>query len=130
MFVVHAHNKGEEISMSVEPVARIPPSDDLRRFAQTIQQRYGQLLEKWRSEVRRLPAARNMDAPTLNDHIPSLLDHLAAALIAGETESVLDLQVEHGPQIHGTQRLHAGFDVVEVVAEYNILREILHRVAE
>ena len=116
--------------MSVGQVARIPPSDDLRRFAQTIQQRRGQLLEKWRSEVQRLPTARNMDAPTLNDHIPSLLDHLAAALIAGESESVLDLQVEHGPQIHGTQRLRAGFDVVEVVAEYNILREILHSVAE
>src|SRR5262245_55458835 len=116
--------------MSVGQVARIPPSDDLRRFAQTIQQQQEQLLEKWRSEVRRLPTARNMDAPTLNDHIPSLLDHLAAALMAGESESVLDLQLEHGPQIHGTQRLRAGFDVVEVVAEYNILREILDRVAE
>lgn len=107
-------------------IERIPPSDDLKRFAETIQQRRRELLEKWRNEVCRLPAARNMDAPTLNDHLPLLLDQLAAALVAGETESVLDLQLEHSPQIHGTQRLRDGFDIVEVVAEYNILREILH----
>jgi two-component system, OmpR family, phosphate regulon sensor histidine kinase PhoR len=111
-------------------VERIPPSDDLKRLAETIQQRRGELLEKWRSEVCRLPAARNLDAPTLNDHLPLLLDQLVAALVARETESVLDLQLEHSPQIHGTQRLRDGFDIVEVVAEYNILREILHGAAE
>ena len=109
---------------------KIAPSDDLKRFDEIIRQRRGRLLEKWRNEVRRLPTARNMDAPTLNDHIPSLLDQLASALITRDTESVLDLQLEHSPQIHGTQRLRAGFDIVEVVAEYNILREILHSVAE
>lgn len=111
-------------------VARIPPSDDLKRFAETIQQRRGELLEKWRSEVCRLPTAQNMDAPTLNDHLPLLLNQLAAALVAGETESVLDLHLEGSPQIHGTQRLRDGFDIVEVVAEYNILREILHGAVE
>jgi two-component system, OmpR family, phosphate regulon sensor histidine kinase PhoR len=115
--------------MSTGQVSRIPPSDDLKRFAEIIHQRRERLLEKWRSEVRRLPTAQNMDAPTLNDHIPSVLDQLASALIAGETESVLDLQLEDSPQIHGTQRLRAGFDIVEVVAEYNILREILQGVA-
>jgi two-component system phosphate regulon sensor histidine kinase PhoR len=109
---------------------RISPPDDLKRFNEIIHQRRGRLLEEWRGEVRRLPTARNMDAPTLNDHIPSLLDELASALIAGHTESVLDLQLERSPQIHGTQRLRAGFDIVEVVAEYNILREILYGVAE
>jgi signal transduction histidine kinase len=49
--------------------------------------------------------------------------------MAGHTESVLDLELEDSPQIHGSQRLRAGFDIVEVVAEYNILREILHGLA-
>ena len=34
------------------------------------------------------------------------------------------------PKIHGGQRLRAGFDIVEVVAEYNILRELLSSLAE
>jgi signal transduction histidine kinase len=110
--------------------ARIPPSDDLKWFAETIRQRRGQLLERWRGEVRRLPAARNLDVPTLNDHIPPLLDGLITALLAGRAESVLDLELEHSPRIHGTERFRAGFDIVEVVAEYNILREILHGAAE
>jgi len=116
--------------MGVVQVDQVPPSDDVKRFAELIHQRRGRLLEKWRSEVRRLPAARNMDTPTLNDHIPPLLDQLVSALMAGHTESVLDLQLEQSPQIHGSQRFRAGFDIVEVVAEYNILREILHGVAE
>jgi two-component system phosphate regulon sensor histidine kinase PhoR len=56
----------------------------------------------------------------------ALLEHLAAALKEGETQSVLDLQLERSPEIHGMQRLRAGFDIVEVVAEYSILRELLH----
>jgi len=35
-----------------------------------------------------------------------------------------------GPKIHGAQRLRDGFDIVEVVAEYNILKETLHSIAD
>jgi two-component system phosphate regulon sensor histidine kinase PhoR len=103
---------------------------DLKHFAEVIHHDRDKLLGKWRREIRRLPTARKMDVPTLNDHIPALLDELGSALLAGGTESVLDLELENSPKIHGTQRLHAGFDIVEVVAEYNILREILHGGAE
>jgi two-component system, OmpR family, phosphate regulon sensor histidine kinase PhoR len=116
--------------MADRQAATIPPLDDLNRFAAAIHDRREWLLQEWRGQVRRLPTARNMDEPTLNDHIPPLLDQLASALVAGRTESVLDLELEHSPQIHGSQRLRAGFDIVEVVAEYNILREILHSLAE
>src|SRR5207237_5635271 len=51
-------------------------------------------------------------------------------LTAGGTESVLDLQLHDSPKIHGGLRLRAGFDIVEVVAEYNILRELLSNIAE
>jgi hypothetical protein len=80
--------------------------------------------------VRHLPAARDLDVPTLNDHIPELLDELIAALKAGHTESVLDIELADGPKIHGAQRLRDGFDIVEVVAEYNILKETLLSIAE
>lgn len=42
----------------------------------------------------------------------------------------MDLHLEHSPEIHGSQRLRAGFDIVEVVAEYNILREVLYGLAQ
>jgi signal transduction histidine kinase len=50
--------------------------------------------------------------------------------MAGGAESVLDLQLHDSPKIHGGLRLRAGFDIVEVVAEYNILRELLSNLAE
>ena len=81
-------------------------------------------------EVRRLPAAHDLDVPTLNDHIPELLGELTEALKAGHTESVLDIELAETPKIHGAQRLRDGFDIVEVVAEYNILKETLLSIAE
>jgi signal transduction histidine kinase len=109
---------------------KVPYEDELKRFARAIHDNREELLNQWRIEVRRLLTALKLDVPTLNDHIPPLLEQLASALATGEKESVLDLQLEHSPEIHGSQRLRAGFDIVEVVAEYNILREVLHGLAQ
>jgi two-component system phosphate regulon sensor histidine kinase PhoR len=106
------------------------PHDNLRRLAELIQRDCDRLLQNWRIEIRRLPAARDLDVPTLNDHIPELLTELAQALYAGHTESVLDVELDKSPKIHGIQRLRDGFDIGEVVAEYNILRETLHSLAD
>src|SRR5207244_8597176 len=95
-----------------------------------VQEHRDELLREWRQKVRRLPAAQNLDNPTLNDHIPHLFDELTVALSSGDAESVLDLQLHDSPKIHGGLRLRAGFDIVEVVAEYNILRELLSGLAE
>jgi len=88
------------------------------------------LMHDWREEVRRLPAAQKLDAPTLNDMMPRVLDELARALRAGYTESVTDIYLKEGPRLHGLERLHAGFDIVEVVSEYSILHELVQRLAE
>src|SRR5262245_54845892 len=113
--------------------ATVPPrgnNDNLQKLAELIERNTARLLQIWRTEVRRLPAARNLDVPTLNNHIPELLSELTAALKAGRTESVLDIELAETPRTHGFQRLRDGFDIVEVVAEYNILKETLHSVAE
>src|SRR5438477_5252937 len=110
---------------------RKPLADSrLQKFARIIQRHRTELLSEWRKKVGLLPAARNLDTPTLDDHIPHLFDELTLALTAGHTDSVLDLQLHDSPKIHGGLRLRAGFDIVEVVAEYNILRELLSNVAE
>jgi len=110
---------------------RVPVEEqELQAFANAIQANLDSLLTDWRLQVRRLPAAQNLDVPTLNDHIPALVDQLVQALRNGQTESVIDTHLHNSPKIHGHMRLRAGFDIVEVVTEYNILRELLHALAE
>jgi signal transduction histidine kinase len=88
------------------------------------------VLQQWQDEVRRLPSAQHLDQPTLIDHIPDLLDELASALERRADESISDVVLEGSPPAHGRQRLADGFDIEEVVAEYNILRGCLHDLAE
>jgi len=52
----------------------------LDQLAALVKQERQALLSRWRQQVRHLPSARQLDVPTLNDHIPGLLDELAAAL--------------------------------------------------
>ena len=89
-----------------------------------------ELLARWREQVRQLPAAQNLDTPTLNDHIPSLIEELAYALRTRSEEAAEEILVEGSPPIHGRQRLQVGFDIEEVVGEYNSLRRCIHEIAE
>jgi two-component system phosphate regulon sensor histidine kinase PhoR len=106
------------------------PADELRKLALLIRQDPAGLLAKWRLSVRQLPSARHLDVPTLNDHLPSLLEELAVALETHASESIADAGPEGSPPEHGFQRVQDGFDIVEVVAEYNILRGCVHDLAQ
>ena len=104
------------------------PKSNLLKLAELISNERAQLLSKWRVEVRRLPGAADLDTPTINDEIPTLLDGLAECLrkAAEEPPEKTDtISAEHG-----LLRFQAGFDITEVVAEYNILRECLQTQAE
>src|SRR5690242_19847317 len=101
--------------------------DDL---AQLIDTHREALLATWRAQIRELPSAKNLDAPTLNDHIPDLLAELATALRAGSGETIAHALLDDSPPAHGLQRVKDSFDIEEVVAEYNILRGCIHDLAE
>ncbi len=89
------------------------------------------MLLQWRQQVKQLPSAQNLDIPALNDHIPDLLDELAAALQSKSGETIPEALIEGtSPPAHGLQRLQEAFDLEEVVAEYNILRGCIHDLAE
>jgi two-component system phosphate regulon sensor histidine kinase PhoR len=103
---------------------------DLNELAMLIRRDRDRLLSQWRQQVRELPSARHLDAPTLNDHIPGLLDELADALAARRDETIAEALREGTPRAHGMQRLQDGFNIAEVVAEYNILRGCVHDLAE
>ena len=104
----------------------MPTSQKLREFADLIHQEREAVLTNWRSEVCKLPSAEHLDEPTLNDHVPNLLEEISSALRAGSDETISEALIEESPPAHGLQRLKDGFDIEEVVAEYNILRGSIH----
>ena len=102
---------------------------DLNQLAALIARSRDALLARWRNQVRELPSAKHLDTPTLNDHIPDLLTELAEALKKNSNQTIPEALVEESAQTHGKQRLADGFDIEEVVAEYNILRGCIHDLA-
>lgn len=103
---------------------------NLDKMAALIVRERDALLARWRAQVRQLPSARHLDTPTLNDHVPALLDELASAFRLVSDETIPQAMLEGTPPAHGIQRHEDGFDIVEVVAEYNILRGCIEDLAE
>ena len=101
-------------------------NQNLVRLFALIKDQRADLLARWRQQVRQLPGAAHLDAPTINDQVPELLDSLADSLKpTNEPRETTAISTEHG-----LLRWQAGFDVTEVVAEYNILRQFLQYAAE
>jgi two-component system phosphate regulon sensor histidine kinase PhoR len=112
------------------PIRGTEAIDILPELARLIERAREPLLAQWRAQVRELPAARGLDTPTLNDHIPDLLGELATAFRSGSIETIAEGLAEGSPPAHGLQRVKDGYDIEEVVAEYNILRGCVHDLAE
>lgn len=102
----------------------------LDQLAQLIEKERDSLLAEWRGKVRELPAAQSLDVPTLNDHIPNLLQELAVALRSGSEITIAQALKEGSSPSHGLQRVQDSYDIDEVVAEYNILRGCIHDLAD
>jgi two-component system, OmpR family, phosphate regulon sensor histidine kinase PhoR len=117
----HTHSQWKTTRYMTQP--------DLYKLAVLVEQERDGLLARWRKQVRELPSAKHLDAPTLNDHIPNLLSELAEALRKNSNQTIPEALVEESAQTHGKQRLSDGYDIEEVVAEYNILRGCIHDLA-
>ncbi len=115
---------------AVEDLAKRMKIENLNNLAALISRERDALLSRWREQVRQLPSAKHLDTPALNDHVPVLLDELAIAFLLVSDETIPEALLEGSPPIHGRQRHHDGFDIVEIVAEYNILRGCIHDLAE
>ena len=102
---------------------------NLRQLATALLDEREMVLLRWREQVRSLPSARQLDSPTLIDHIPGWISELAAALLT-ISEMPEDSGTASSPLAHGQQRFEDGFDIEEVVSEYNILRDCVHELAE
>lgn len=93
------------------------------RLAETIRGRRDEIVRVWEAAVRRLPGAADLDHPTLVDHIPEIVDRIAAGI---ETDRPQPLG--RSAQDHAYARLAEGFDLEEVVAELRVLRVCIHEV--
>ncbi|HEX8434119.1 ATP-binding protein [Archangium sp.] len=88
-----------------------------------------QLLEDWERAVRRQPYARELSHPRLLDHLPDLLERIAAVVETSHSGGARTL--EDVPEVHALERLDSGFDLDEVAEEYALLRTcILQRYGE
>jgi signal transduction histidine kinase len=105
-------------------------TQNLERLAALIKRERDALLSQWREQVRQLPSAKRLDTPALNNHVPALLDELANAFRSLCDQTIPEALLDGSPPIHGMQRQQCGFDIVEVVAEYNIFRGCIYDLAE
>ena len=92
----------------------VSPPHRLSEFLLTRQQ---EILARWEAAVRALPSAREIDQLTLIDHIPALLDHIAALAVHGGPAPRGD------GATHSMHRLEEGFDLIEAVSEIGMLRD-------
>ncbi|HET9215785.1 MAG TPA: RsbRD N-terminal domain-containing protein, partial [Terriglobia bacterium] len=93
-------------------------------FVNELLNKQNTLLGEWRTRVRTLESARRLDIPTLNDHIPGLFESIAQALRLSGIDG--DAALRANSTAHGMQRQWVGYDIVEVIAEYNVMRSVLH----
>ena len=103
---------------------------NLERLAALIKHEQEALLSQWRQQVRQLPSAKHLDTSTLNNHLPLLLEELVTELLVVPHHTLRQALLKGSPPAHGRQRHQDGFDIVEVVAEYNILRGCIQDLAE
>jgi signal transduction histidine kinase len=99
-------------------------------LAALIREQRDVLLSTWRQQVKDLASAQKLDTPTLNDHIPQLLDELVDALNSSAGRRIPEALAKGSPPVHGFERFREGYDIQEVVAEYNILRGCIYNLVE
>ena len=86
-----------------------------------------EILERWTQRMRREHAEKDLTRIELQDHLPSLFHELLSALQAGAdsgSEKPVDTPLTSSDS-HGMDRLRVGFDLVEVIREYEILTECI-----
>lgn len=80
-----------------------------------------EILAEWKLEARAIPAAQQLPAIMLVDHLPELIDQIADIADAIATDDTLESSFETA-QRHAIDRLEAGFDIAAIVAELSLLR--------
>ncbi|HWF43347.1 MAG TPA: sensor histidine kinase [Candidatus Kapabacteria bacterium] len=106
------------------------------KLADLIITRKDVLLHEWRKRVRPSLSEKKLETPILNDELPQFLDELARRIRdidhphSWTDEVNTETELSNMAVNHGKQRFQTGYDVVEVLKEYGILREVITDTAE
>lgn len=95
-------------------------------FAEFMRQEQAAITEDWLQQAKQQPQAQPLSRPTLIDHIPQLLECIAAiaeGLIANGHKELPDAAAG----VHAIHRLGVGFDLAAVVNEFVLLRSSILR---
>lgn len=86
-----------------------------------------EILERWTQRIRWEHADKGLSRGELWDHLPRFFDEVLAALEAEQDigKKSSESKGATASAAHGTQRLRVGFDLAEVVREYEILTECI-----
>jgi two-component system phosphate regulon sensor histidine kinase PhoR len=101
-----------------------------QNLADLIRQQPENLMQLWRNKLQQVQASGNLDTEAADIHIASLLEVVAAALEKGKKKPLLTLPLDGATEVHGLQRFHEGLNLIEVVADYNALREAIQDFAQ
>lgn len=110
--------------------APMPAASSAHLLANLFAEHQAELLAHWREHARTLPNARELDQLALTDHIPDLVSEITRDLAFDRNAPLSVDHVKGSPPVHGVQRFHDGFDLREVVAEYQALRDAFQSIAE
>jgi len=95
---------------------------DTLQLSSLLAKRRTEIIERWTQRIAREHEDKELSCGELCDHLPRIFDELLAAFRADESAGV---GTEPASTAHGVQRLRVGFDVVEVVREYEILADCI-----
>lgn len=108
--------------------------DPVSALGDLIDANHLELMRRWAERVRLFAGARGLDRPALLNRMQEILREISESLRSGEVRrddlAALTETFKSGPRSHGAHRVESGFDVVEVVAEYNVLRDVIREFSE
>ena len=102
----------------------------LKEIADLLEHRTDAVVDEWKREVAKATKAKTLDEAALKDHMADLVKELGETLRTAIGNDVEQHRFRRGPISHGAQRVKLGFDIEEVISEYNILRDVLQDEAE
>ena len=99
-------------------------------LAVLIIEKQSEIINQWKALVCKLPRAQRLEDPLILDHMPQLLGELSSALTEAQTGSILEMRAHKSGEEHGIVRFRLGFDIEEVIAEFDLLRDVIQQFAE
>jgi signal transduction histidine kinase len=113
----------EDVGGEQGPVTEPIENACFEELARAVRHGISDIIREWESEVGRiLPKAHTLTFVQLRNHIPQALERLADAFGSTHQSVTRDLLTESID--HGVSRLDQGYEVYELLIEYQILRHV------